>query len=178
MTSPIEVFLDAAEKLHAAHTATIEAQKACEAVAKVMITPRPDAQEIWPYFERMALVFANSRVNIEAAASFEPPEKNPPPLAPELKACLDKMGEVSNAFYRGAIRSENHAFIEFTGLINEYIKICSAAARRGQDFRESSTHTGQRMEIASFQLDYIREKLECIYGIDVLAVNPDDYKQK
>ena len=168
MTSPIEVFLNAAEKFHAAHTATIEAQQAYQSVAEVLKS-RPDTKVLTPYLERIEVALATSRALIEAAASFDAPPTDPPPLAPELRACLDKMETISDAFYRGAVRTENHAFIEFTGLINEYIKICSHAAERGQDFRESSTHTSQRMAIAPFQLDYIREKLECIYGIDVLA---------
>lgn len=89
-------------------------------------------------------------------------------LAGELAACLVKMQAASDGFYAAAVRTGNHAFIEWAGLINEHIKLCREAAERGEDFRQFSVHTGARHQLADFHRSYILEKLDCIYGTDVL----------
>lgn len=76
---------------------------------------------------------------------------------------LAKMREASNQFYVAATRSECHAFIEFTGLINEYIKICEANLNRGTDFRELNAHGKGQLQIQPYELYYIEEKLNCIF---------------
>lgn len=76
---------------------------------------------------------------------------------------LAKMREAANQFYVAATRSECHAFIEFTGLINEYIKVCEANLNRGTDFRELNAHGERQMQIEPYELDYIGEKLNCIF---------------
>ena len=73
------------------------------------------------------------------------------------------MRAVSNAFYAAAVRIGNHPFIEFTGLMNEYIDACRDASAQGIDFTQCNTHTGQHLPLKSFQVDYINEKLECIF---------------
>lgn len=91
----------------------------------------------------------------------------------DLRFIASEMRRVSNAFYAAAIRVENHPFIEFCGLMNEYINACEAAAAKGIDFTECSTHTGQHLPLESHQIAYINEKLECIFtGRSVM--NPDD----
>lgn len=76
---------------------------------------------------------------------------------------LRKMQDASDAFYAAAIQTNNHPFVEFTGLINEYIKACEEAHRRGIDFSECNRHAGRDLPLESFQVDYINEKLECIF---------------
>ncbi|MEG4032213.1 hypothetical protein QUA26_29020, partial [Microcoleus sp. Pol12A4] len=44
------------------------------------------------------------------------------PQTPE--EILEAMKAASHNYYRDAIATNCHTFIEFTGLINEYIKIC------------------------------------------------------
>ena len=88
-------------------------------------------------------------------------------MTTELQECIKQMHKASDTFYSLAVHAGNHAFIEFTGLINEYIQLCEKAAADGVDFRMASTHTGER--IAGHNVRYIREKLECIYGLDLLA---------
>jgi len=53
------------------------------------------------------------------------PDQPPPQMTNKEK--LDAMAQASGAFYAAAIRIGNHPFIEFTGLMNEYIKICADA---------------------------------------------------
>lgn len=84
-------------------------------------------------------------------------------LSPEQT--LELMREASNTFYRLAALTQCHPFLEFTGIINEYIKICEENYKlRGIDFREESIHTGKnQMVIKDYMIDYINEKLECIF---------------
>jgi hypothetical protein len=63
-------------------------------------------------------------------------------LSPEEREeCLRAMQAASNAFYAAATRCGNHAFIEFTGLMNEYIQLCWEAHRNGIDFTRASVHS-------------------------------------
>jgi hypothetical protein len=84
----------------------------------------------------------------------------------ELQMCLEQMRHTSTTFYSMAIRTGNHAFIEFCGLMNAYIDTCYEAAKDDLDFRYSNTHTGRRMP--GHKVEYILEKLECIYGLNIL----------
>ncbi|MFK4706015.1 hypothetical protein ABIC83_002854 [Roseateles asaccharophilus] len=81
----------------------------------------------------------------------------------EREAAIQRMQKASDAFYRDAIAIGNHPFIEFTGLINEYIKVCRAAHEKGIDFSECNTHSGQKLPLHPVNSDYINEKLECIF---------------
>lgn len=76
---------------------------------------------------------------------------------------LVKMREASDQFYVAATKVQCHAFIEFTGLMNEYIKVCEANLKRGTDFRELNVHGEGQLHIEPYQLNYIRDKLNCIF---------------
>ncbi|MEG4977223.1 hypothetical protein [Microcoleus sp. K4-B3] len=77
---------------------------------------------------------------------------------------LDKMNLAASNFYDEAIRTDCHAFIEFTGLIREYIKICEENHAKGIDFREENAHTGNsQLKIEPYEIDYLNEKLHCIF---------------
>ena len=90
----------------------------------------------------------------------------------EQATALTQMREVSNRFYGAAVQIGNHQFIEFTGLLNEYIKACQAAHDAGVDFSECSAHSGQELPMQSYMVDYVNEKLECIFtGRIALAHN-------
>lgn len=82
----------------------------------------------------------------------------------ELKQMLIKMKAASSAFYGAAQQIGNHAFIEFTGLMNEYINVCSDALTDGKDFTTFNIHSGRSM-IKSYQREYMQEKIECIFGV-------------
>ena len=76
---------------------------------------------------------------------------------------LDRMRRAADNFYVEAIRTDCHAFIEFTGLLREYCKVCQENLARGIDFRELNAHTSQRMQLQPHQIDYFNEKLNCIF---------------
>lgn len=82
----------------------------------------------------------------------------------ELQQMLRDMQAVSSRFYAGATLVGNHAFIEFCGLMNEYISICRATLEAGRDFTQCSTHTGVPLVMKEHHRNYLREKLDCIYG--------------
>lgn len=82
----------------------------------------------------------------------------------ERTECLRKMQAASDAFYRAAASTGNHAFVEFTGIMNEYIKLCQEAHAQGIDFMSANTHTGSPLPIMGHHVNYLEEKLDCIYG--------------
>jgi hypothetical protein len=82
----------------------------------------------------------------------------------ELRESIRRMREASSRFYGLAIQTDNHAFIEFTGFMNEYIAVCQHALDQGMDFTEFNTHSGKAIPIESYQGDYIGEKFDCIFG--------------
>lgn len=81
----------------------------------------------------------------------------------ELLEMCAKMEAVSAVFYGLAVGVGNHAFIEFTGLMNEYINVCRGMAERGEDFTEHNTHANKPLPLETYQRNYIREKLDCIF---------------
>lgn len=82
----------------------------------------------------------------------------------ELQRALEDMRLASSAFYSLAIRSNVHALIEFTGLINEFIKICEQTYAGGTNFVHANKHSGELMVAHSYNIDYIADKFECIFG--------------
>lgn len=84
--------------------------------------------------------------------------------AGEREAMIRGMIGASNAFYMSATRIGCHPFIEFTGLINEYIKIISRAHAQGIDFTACSIHSGIALPLKDYEAEYLGEKMGCIYG--------------
>lgn len=92
--------------------------------------------------------------------------------ANERLVALARMQEASDAFYRSAVSIGNHPFIEFAGIMNEYITACRAAHKEGIDFTQCNKHNGQALSLHPVMSDYINEKLECIFsGAKVLEVS-------
>lgn len=86
---------------------------------------------------------------------------------PELnsKESLNKMQDISNAFYQRAIALGIHPFIEFAGMMNEFIKMGLQTLEAGKDFTQTSIHSDAPGLVAySFNGDYLAEKFECIFG--------------
>jgi hypothetical protein len=83
---------------------------------------------------------------------------------------LKLMQKASNEFYIASANSQCHAFVEFTGLMNEYIKVCEdfQKVNPDDDFREYSGHSGKELCLQIHQKMYILEKLECIYQQQIL----------
>lgn len=83
--------------------------------------------------------------------------------APERIVMLRRMREASAVFYGMAVQARCHPFIEFTGLMNEYIKCCEQAHADGIDFASCNKHAGQHLPMPAHSVDYVNEKLECIF---------------
>lgn len=82
----------------------------------------------------------------------------------ELKKLLNRMHSASMLFYGLAIDIGVHPFIEFNGFMNEYIKICRNSLEADIDFTEATAHSGLALKIEDFEVDYLAEKFECIFG--------------
>lgn len=82
----------------------------------------------------------------------------------EREDALIKMTQASDSFYRAAVSIRNHPFIEFAGLMNEYIAACRAAHTSGIDFTECNAHSGRTLPLKPMMSDYINEKLGCIFS--------------
>ena len=82
----------------------------------------------------------------------------------ERELALHRMQETVNRFYSAAIQIGNHPFIEFTGVMTAYVKSCQRAHEAGVDFSECNRHAGRELPIEAFEVDYLVEKLDCIFG--------------
>jgi hypothetical protein len=82
----------------------------------------------------------------------------------ELESYLAEMESLRTAFYGRAIFCGTHAFIEFAGLMGEFIQICNAALEHGVDFAQANAHTGIALTMRDFQAKYLGEKFGCIFG--------------
>jgi hypothetical protein len=87
----------------------------------------------------------------------------------EREEMLRKMRSVSDRFYSMAVQAGCHALIEYTGLMNEFIKVCADAHAIGQQFPFSNTHSGTALPFQPYHLAYLAEKLNCIYGPTLLS---------
>jgi hypothetical protein len=81
----------------------------------------------------------------------------------EREDMLAQMRAASNLFYVMATRAGCHPFIEFAGLMNEYIQVCERAHKLGVDFAMCNKHTGENLPLKPYEVAYIQEKLECIF---------------
>lgn len=115
---------------------------------------------------------ATLRNALRHAMNLLKPDQDPSGELPNTLR-LKAMQDAADAFYSRAMNVGNHPFIEFAGLMNEYIKCCHWAHANGVDFTRCNTHTGQPLPMADFQVNYVNEKLECIFtGRAVLSSEP------
>lgn len=85
-------------------------------------------------------------------------------LSPEEREiALKQMEATVDDFYRQAIGIHNHPFIEFAGTMQAYIKTCRRAHEAGIDFTECNRHSGNPLPMECFEIDYLNEKLNCIF---------------
>lgn len=91
--------------------------------------------------------------------------------AEERQAILAKMSAASNLFYSAAANAGCHAFIEFTGLMNEFIKLCSEADAQGLNWIHANVHGDVHLPFKPYHIEYLSEKLECIYGKRIQIVD-------
>jgi dihydrodipicolinate reductase len=84
----------------------------------------------------------------------------------ERAALLQRMRQAKDTFYSAAVSIGVHQFVEFAGLIYEYIEICETTHQQGRDFA-----TGTPLAMKEHHAIYLAEKLDCIYGPE-FAANP------
>ena len=89
--------------------------------------------------------------------------------AAEREVALKGMEEAIATFYRNAVGVGNHPFIEFAGVMTAYVKSCRRAHEDGVDFTECNRHAGGELPMESFELTYLVEKLDCIFGGRITA---------
>ncbi len=90
----------------------------------------------------------------------------------ERALMLKRIGELVELFYPAAVNTGCHAFIEFTGLLNEFLRICADAEARGETaWADANVHSGRHLPLPAFRHAYLSEKLECIYGAELFK-NP------
>ena len=106
------------------------------------------------------MITKEEAVNLLGGSKKELPDS---PQTP--KEILEAMKAASNNYYREVIATNCHTFVEFTGLMNEYIKICERNLQQGIDFTKTNAHCpgDPRLHIEEWELDYLNEKLHCIF---------------
>ncbi len=82
---------------------------------------------------------------------------------------LERMRSISDDFYYAATVCGCHAFIEFAGLMNEFIDVCNRAETSGNGGWVHANGHGENLAMLPHEVAYVREKLNCIYGNAVLA---------
>jgi hypothetical protein len=87
---------------------------------------------------------------------FVPPEKR--------EFMLHEMERLVEVFYWQAFKIGCHPFIEFCGLMGEYVKLATEAHKAGIDFTNATAHSGFPLPMKDYHARYIGEKLGCIYG--------------
>lgn len=90
----------------------------------------------------------------------------------ELRAMAAQMREVANAVYPMLMSCNVHPFIEFNGLMQKYVDVCTNAAEAGVQFPFASEHSGDAIPVEPHDMLYLAEKLRCIFG-PTLDSNPD-----
>ena len=64
-----------------------------------------------------------------------------------------------------------HAFLEWCGVMSEHLNICEDMVRKGIPGFSRNRHTGETPEIPGYRLDYMAEKMECIFD-GLIKVTP------
>lgn len=81
----------------------------------------------------------------------------------ERDVALQRMDETIKRFYSAAVQIGNHPFIEFAGVMAAYLKSCQRAHEEGIDFTECNQHAGNPLPMEGFEINYLNEKLDCIF---------------
>jgi len=91
----------------------------------------------------------------------------------ERREKLAAMSRASAAFYASAFQIGVHGFIEFCGLMNEFIDLCRDAEAQGIDWMHANVHSDAHLPFAPHHIAYLSEKLACIYGRRIQLVDDE-----
>lgn len=94
--------------------------------------------------------------------------------AQERNNALARMDETIRRFYSSAIQIGNHPFVEFAGIMAAYLKSCQRAHEAGIDFTDCNQHAGLTLPMESFEVTYLAEKLNCIFGDRITATTTNE----
>jgi hypothetical protein len=107
---------------------------------------------------------------------MQPPVAGPDHSKEDLLLLAQRMEKVAEQvywmFFHAEMGARVHAFIEFCGVLNKYVQICQRCAGEGIDFTQFNTHTGQAMPVEMHDMEYLGEKLQCIFG-PIIDANPE-----
>ena len=62
------------------------------------------------------------------------------------------------------VGGEFHPFLEWCGVMGEHLRIVDGLLAKGVDATQANVHTGQTLPIPEHQIDYMAEKIECIFS--------------
>lgn len=82
----------------------------------------------------------------------------------ELEVSLQKMTAAKDTFYRLAMDAHCHAFVEFAGVMHQYIQSCREALDKGIDFAFVNKHNGNSLPLPDHGAAYLGEKIGCIWA--------------
>ena len=92
----------------------------------------------------------------------------------ERELALIQMDSAIKMFYFAAVNIGNHPFIEFAGVMAAYQKSCRRAHDAGVDFSECNAHSGSQLPMEGYEIEYLNEKLDCIFGGRIFASTPKE----
>lgn len=93
-------------------------------------------------------------------------------IVQERERALQEMDQAINRFYGAAVCIGNHPFVEFAGVMTAYLKSCRRAHDQGIDFTECNRHAASALPMEAFEVDYLVEKFDCIFGGRITASSP------
>lgn len=141
--------------------------------------PERTATGDWMFWEDKATALGKRIEDLErailATVPNGPVEIRPSPMPEglddarrlELEGIISTMSEIVSRFYFSAVGVRNHPFIEWTGILNEYIRMCEQALFEGVDFTACHIHASGGLPVSPMNTDYIAEKVICIFGNSV-----------
>lgn len=74
--------------------------------------------------------------------------------------------------FRNGLASKCHPFLEFNGVMQQYVSMCRSAADNGIDFAHCSVHQNRSLPMRVADASYLADKLNCIFGAAIRS-NPE-----
>jgi hypothetical protein len=92
---------------------------------------------------------------------------------PSFEQNMVTLRNLSEKFYwmcfHANVGSFAHPFLEFNGLMSVYVDVL---AKSGVDPQQANVHGGVPLPVEDHQIEYLAEKLECIFA-PIIAANPN-----